>query len=116
LALAHELTDLLADALDVAEQRVRQRVEDRGLPGAGRPRDGEHVELGEIDLLLVPERRESLDVEPQRAHQIAPCTASSTSSNVRTSSSSASAPWTWRWYARNWSSGVRLASGADPGS
>src|SRR5207302_3630775 len=88
LPLAHELSDLLSHALDVAEQREGHCVEDRGLPRSRLAGDREHVELGEVDVLLVAECGESLDLASKRPHQVSPCTDARTSSNVSSSPSS----------------------------
>jgi hypothetical protein len=96
LPLADELRGLTADALDLAEERVRHGVEDRRLARPRRSGNREEVEsvLLEVDRLLVAEGGEALDLHPDRSHASAPSvSASCTSSNASSSASTGSAWW-----------------------
>jgi hypothetical protein len=92
LSLADELARLSADSIDRPEERIGDRVEDRRLARAGRPRDREQVEAREVDRLLVPEGGESLDVEPQGPHYAPSVSRPRTSSNASSRPADGAAP------------------------
>src|SRR5690606_24352551 len=62
------LVALSAEARHLPVERVGDRVEQRGLPCAGRPEDREQAQAGEVDRLTRLERGEPLDLQAQRLH------------------------------------------------
>ena len=59
---------LVVPAGDRAIEREAERVDDRALARAGRPDEREELDVGEVDLRLVPVRAEAVENEPDRAH------------------------------------------------
>src|SRR5205823_14759569 len=57
------------DPGDLAIEREDDRVQQSRLAGARRPRDGEELEIAEVDLLPVPEACETLDGEMDGAQR-----------------------------------------------
>jgi hypothetical protein len=73
----HALTDQLGHLSDAhtgraAVKRVGHRINDRGFPGTGRAGNGKEVEGGEVNQDVLPEARESFDLETNWSHRLVP--------------------------------------------
>jgi hypothetical protein len=53
----------MVDPRDLSIERKGDRIQKSRLAGSRRPRDGEELERAKVDLLLLPEARETLDGE-----------------------------------------------------